>query len=165
MASDRDPRESMSPSATASGPSSTVPTSITSSWVFRERAVNRSLVMPEFCMTKLVILSCIRWKYSKVWGMPSTRPFIRTGWMVMEALSAIKDRLAATARGTPMEWPPPSTRETVGFFMPATSSARARPASTSPPTVFSSMRRPSILGSSSTATIWGMTCSYLVVLF
>ena len=77
----------------------------------------------------------------------------------------MKERLADTARGTPMECPPPSTRETVGFFMPATSSAKARPASTSPPTVLSSISRPSIWGSSSTATIWGITCSYLVVLF
>ena len=43
-----------------------------------------------------------------------TVPFIRTGWMVMEAEGTIMLTLGATARGTPMECPPPSTRLTVG---------------------------------------------------
>ena len=73
-------------------------------------------------------------------------------------------RFAATARGTPMEWPPPSTKETVGFFMPAISSAMASPASTSPPMVLSSTSRPLISGVSSTAAIRGRICSYLVAL-
>jgi aspartate kinase len=42
---------------------------------------------------------------------------------------------------------------------------RARPASTSPPTVFNTIKSPLICGFSSTATSWGITCSYLVVLF
>ena len=75
----------------------------------------------------------------------------------------MKETLADTARGTPMECPPPSTMETVGFFIPASSSAIASPASTSPPTVFKSTSRPSIRGSSSMATSCGSTCSYLVV--
>ena len=90
---------------------------------------------------------------------------MRTGWIVIEADGAMNECFAATASGTPIEWPPPNTSETVGFFMPATSSAMASPASTSPPTVLSSIRRPSISGSSSTATICGITCSYFVVLF
>ena len=72
---------------------------------------------------------------------------------------------AATASGTPMECPPPRTSDTVGLRIPATSSAMARPASTSPPTVFKIMSRPSMFGSSSTETICGITCSYFVVLF
>lgn len=49
-------------------------------------------------------------------------PFMRTGWMVMAADAAIKLRFAATASGTPIECPPPSTSDTVGFVMPAISS-------------------------------------------
>ena len=47
----------------------------------------------------------------------------------------MKDRFAETANGTPMECPPPSTKETVGFLIPEINSAIAKPASTSPPTV------------------------------
>ena len=83
----------------------------------------------------------------------------------MVADGAIKLHLADTANGTPMECPPPNTKDTVGFFIPAMSSAMASPASMSPPTVLSKIRSPSISGSSSMATNWGMTCSYLVVLF
>ena len=85
--------------------------------------------------------------------------------MVMVALGAMKERPAATASGTPMEWPPPSTREAVGFSIPAINSAMARPASTSPPTVLRMTMSPSMSSRSSMATSWGMTCSYLVVLF
>ena len=46
-----------------------------------------------------------------------------------------KDFLVHTASGMPIEWPPPSTRDTVGFFIPAIISAMASPASISPPTV------------------------------
>ena len=92
-------------------------------------------------------------------------PFIRTGWTVMVAVGAMKEYRGLTARGTPMECPPPSTRDTVGFFMPETSSAMARPASTSPPTVFRMISSPLMESSCSMATSWGMTCSYLVVLF
>ena len=53
----------------------------------------------------------------------------------MAADGAMNDVCADTASGTPMECPPPSTRETVGFFMPEMSSAMASPASISPPTV------------------------------
>ena len=42
-----------------------------------------------------------------------------------------------TASGTPMEWLPPSTKETVGFESDATISAIASPLSTSPPMVLS----------------------------
>ena len=83
----------------------------------------------------------------------------------MVAVGAMKEYWALTARGTPMEWPPPSTRLTVGVFMPLTSSAMARPASTSPPTVLRMMSSPSMELSCSMATSWGMTCSYLVALF
>ena len=89
----------------------------------------------------------------KVWGTPITTPVMRTGWMVMAAEGTIKLRLAATARGTPMEWPPPSTTEAVGFDMPEISSAMARPASISPPTVFKSTKRASTSSASSTAAI------------
>ena len=58
--------------------------------------------------------------------------------------------------------PPPITRETVGFVMPATSSESASPASTSPPTVFNMSSSPFISGFSSTATSSGIRCSYLV---
>ena len=46
-------------------------------------------------------------------------PVKRTGWMVIDADGAMNERRAATASGTPMEWPPPSTSETVGLDMPA----------------------------------------------
>ena len=81
----------------------------------------------------------------------------------MAAEGAIKDRRAATARGTPMEWLPPSTREAVGLDMEAISSAMASPASTSPPALFSRMSRPWMSGSPSTAASKGSTCSYLVL--
>ena len=66
--------------------------------------------------------------------------------------------------GTPMEWPPPSTRDTVGTLKEAIISAMARPASTSPPTVLSKTRSPSTDLSSSIMASFGKTCSYLVVL-
>ena len=81
----------------------------------------------------------------------------------MVAVGTMKLRRALTASGMPMECPPPSTTAALGFEMLAISSASASPASTSPPTVFSSTSRPSTAGSSCTATNWGMTCSYLVV--
>ena len=64
--------------------------------------------------------------------------------------------------GTPMECPPPSTRETVGILRDAIISAMASPASTSPPTVFKRIRSPSISSSSSMRASFGSTCSYLV---
>ena len=76
----------------------------------------------------------------------------------------MNDSLAATARGTPMECPPPSTRDTVGLRIPEIISAMARPASMSPPMVLSRMSRPSASSLSSTAVSRGRTCSYLVVL-
>ncbi len=84
--------------------------------------------------------------------------------MVMAAEGTINDRLADTAKGTPMEWPPPRTREAVGLDMLAISSAMPSPASMSPPTVFSRMSRASISSLSSMAASWGITCSYLVLL-
>ena len=75
----------------------------------------------------------------------------------------MKLRCALTASGMPMECPPPSTSVALGLDTLAISSASARPASTSPPTVFSNTSRPSIRGSSCTAASWGITCSYLVV--
>ena len=66
--------------------------------------------------------------------------------------------------GTPMECPPPSTRDTVGILREAIISAMASPASTSPPTVLRRTRRPSISSSSSTRASFGSTCSYFVVL-
>ena len=88
---------------------------------------------------------------------------MRTGWMVMEAEGAIKLLSAATASGTPMECPPPSTSEAVGFRMPAIISAMASPASTSPPAVLSRISRAVISGDSSTAAMVGRMCSYFVV--
>ena len=82
---------------------------------------------------------------------------------VIVAVGTIKLRCADTASGMPMECPPPSTRVAVGFVTPAISSARASPASTSPPTVFRITSSPSMAGSSCTATTCGITCSYLVV--
>ena len=82
----------------------------------------------------------------------------------MAADGAIKERLADTARGTPMEWLPPSTRETVGLDIEAISSEIASPASTSPPPLFSKISRPSTWSLSSTMASRGRTCSYLVLL-
>ena len=82
----------------------------------------------------------------------------------MAAEGAMKLREADTASGTPMECPPPSTSDAVGFFIPAISSAMARPASTSPPAVLSSTSSPSISSDSSTQARSGMTCSYFVLL-
>lgn len=67
------------------------------------------------------------------------------------------------ASGTPIECPPPSTRDTVGFFIPDIISAMASPASTSPPMVFRSISSASISGVSSIAAMSGSTCSYFVV--
>ena len=72
--------------------------------------------------------------------------------------------MAATAKGTPMEWLPPRTMETVGLVIPAISSAMARPASTSPPTVLRRNSTPSTSSDSSSLASMGRTCSYLVVL-
>ena len=93
-----------------------------------------------------------------------TVPLMRTGWMVIAAEGTAKLRFAATARGTPMEWLPPSTMETVGFVMLAISSAMASPASTSPPTVFRRNSTPSTSPLSSSLASNGRTCSYFVVL-
>ena len=78
-------------------------------------------------------------------------------------MGTIKLRRAATASGMPMEWPPPSTSVALGLLTPAISSANARPASTSPPTVFKITSSPSTSGSSSISTSCGITCSYFVV--
>ena len=82
----------------------------------------------------------------------------------MAAEGTAKLRFAATASGTPMEWLPPRTMETVGLVMPAISSAMARPASTSPPTVLSKNRTPSMSSDASSFANSGSMCSYLVVL-
>ena len=81
----------------------------------------------------------------------------------MDAEGTMKVCRPDTARGMPMEWPPPSTRVTVGLVMPATISAMARPASMSPPTVFSRSRTPSTSSDCSRWARRGRTCSYLVV--
>ena len=93
-----------------------------------------------------------------------TRPLSRTGWMVMAPDGTMNDCRAATASGTPMECPPPSTSDTVGLRIPEISSAMARPASMSPPMVLSRISRPSTSSLSSTAVSSGRTCSYFVVL-
>ena len=82
----------------------------------------------------------------------------------MAAEGAMKDRLADTARGTPMEWLPPRTRDTVGLDIEAITSEMASPASTSPPPLFSRMSRPSICSLPSMVASRGRTCSYLVLL-
>ena len=89
-------------------------------------------------------------------------PLVRTGWMVIDADGAIIVTIGATASGTPMECPPPSTSETVGFFIPEMSSAMASPASTSPPTVLSRNKTPSMSSLSSKYASSGSTCSYFV---
>ena len=76
----------------------------------------------------------------------------------------MKDFFADTARGTPMEWLPPSTSETVGLDMEAITSEMASPASTSPPPLFSKIRRPSISPLPSIMASRGRTCSYFVLL-
>ena len=68
---------------------------------------------------------------------------MRTGCTVIDADGTMNVSRPDTARGIPMECPPPSTRVTVGFVIPATISAMASPASMSPPTVFSSSSTPS----------------------
>ena len=85
--------------------------------------------------------------------------------MVIVADFTIKECFALTASGTPIECPPPTTIDTVGVFIDDMSSAMASPASTSPPTVFMMMIRPSMVLSCSIATRAGMICSYFVVLF
>ena len=105
----------------------------------------------------------MRLKYWYVCGAPTTSPVMRTGCTVMLAVGAMRQRLHDTASGMPMECPPPSTSETVGFFIPAISSAMASPASTSPPTVLSRSSSPSMSSLSSTAASSGITCSYFVV--
>ena len=82
----------------------------------------------------------------------------------MVAVHVMKDFFVHTARGMPMEWPPPRTSDTVGFFMPAIISAMARPASMSPPTVFRRSNRPSNSSLSSIPASRGRICSYFVVL-
>ena len=82
----------------------------------------------------------------------------------MAAEGTAKLRPPATARGMPMEWLPPSTRVAVGLRIPAISSAMARPASTSPPTVFSRKRTPSTSPACSSRARRGRMCSYFVVL-
>ena len=62
----------------------------------------------------------------------------------------------------PAESAPPAS-VALGLLTPAISSANARPASTSPPTVFKITNSPSTSGSSSISTSCGMTCSYFVV--
>ena len=76
-----------------------------------------------------------------------------TGYrIVMVADGTMKERRAETASGTPMECPPPRTRDTVGLVMLATISAMASPASTSPPMVLRTMSMPSISSLSSMVT-------------
>ena len=82
--------------------------------------------------------------------------------MVIVADGTIKERFAEVARGTPIEWLPPSTKETVGFVIEAIISAMASPASTSPPIVLRITSRPSISSLSSMAASRGIMCSYLV---
>ena len=102
-ASERLPRESISPSSTAASPLSTVPTSITSSPVASIISRKRSGDIDEFSATKRTIRSCICSKYERVCGTPRTRPFILTGWIVMVADGVINEWSADTARGTPIE--------------------------------------------------------------
>ena len=52
---------------------------------------------------------------------------MRTGCTVIDAVGTIMLRRADTASGIPIECPPPSTSDTVGFFIPAISSAMASP--------------------------------------
>ena len=91
-------------------------------------------------------------------------PFVRTGCIVIVADGTIKLTSVLTASGTPIECPPPSTIETDGFDIPAIISAIASPASTSPPTVFSTTISPSTVLSCSIAASAGIRCSYFVVL-
>ena len=119
--------------------------------------------MPLWAATKPVMRCCICSKQCMVCGTPKISPECRTGCTVMVAVGTMKLCRALTANGMPMECPPPSTSVALGLEMLAISSASARPASTSPPTVFSSTSSPSMRGSSCTATSCGMTCSYLVV--
>ena len=118
--------------------------------------------MREFFVTKRTMRSCKRSKYWYVWGAAMIVPLVRTGWMVIDADGAIIVTIGATASGTPMECPPPSTSETVGFFIPEMSSAMASPASTSPPTVLSRNKTPSMSSLSSKYASSGSTCSYFV---
>ena len=119
--------------------------------------------MPLWAATKPVMRCCICSKLRMVCGTPRMTPECRTGCTVMVAVGTMKLRRALTASGIPMECPPPSTSVALGLDTLAISSASARPASTSPPTVFSSTSRPSMRGSSCAATSCGMTCSYFVV--
>ncbi|MNI83891.1 hypothetical protein D3C73_1407460 [compost metagenome] len=70
----------------------------------------------------------------------------------MVELSVMKEKSEATAIGTPILWPPPITTVTVGLDKEAIISAIASPASTSPPTVLSIIKSPSIRGFCSAAT-------------
>src|SRR5690625_5623708 len=75
-----------------------------------------------------------------------TSPVNRIGCIVIVAVGAINECFAATAIGTPIECPPPNTIDTVGFDKDDIISAKASPASTSPPTVLSKITTPSIFG-------------------
>ena len=82
----------------------------------------------------------MRWKYWNVCGAPTTSPVMRTGWTVMLAVGTIRLFLAETASGIPMECPPPSTSETVGFFIPAISSVLLDPAGGNHPQLINGIR-------------------------
>ena len=94
--------------------------------------------------------------------------------IIVETLTDNKNRTAGNVRnaftkgngsiGTPIECPPPRTSDTVGILNEAIISAMASPASTSPPTVFKRISKPSISSSSSMMASFGSTCSYFVVL-
>ena len=60
-------------------------------------------------------------------------------WMVIAADGAMMERFAATASGTPMECPPPSTSDTVGFFHAGNEFGDTEPGFDVPPAVFKRM--------------------------
>ena len=66
--------------------------------------------------TKDTMLSCTRSKYRYDWGAAIIRPVMRTGCTVIDADGTMNVSRPDTARGMPMECPPPSTRVTVGLF-------------------------------------------------
>jgi hypothetical protein len=116
-----------------------------------------TLILSDFIVNPLLFLRTSVSKTSKslsamMSGSANIQPESLVFEDVVDTNDEIKDLSVETARGTPIECPPPRTRETVGVVIPDTSSAMARPASISPPTVLRIIISPSTSSLSSIAT-------------
>ncbi len=93
--------------STASLPSSSVPTSLTSSVGLSISSSIRSLEICECSARNLVILSCVLIIFRRLCSTPMNIPLVRTGWITIVPLGTIKEYFADTASGPPIEWLPP----------------------------------------------------------